>query len=504
MLAVVSVVVLLALPGFDDGGPEMDEGVLVAYPSLISEQGLVPGRDFETFYGPGQPYLLAGLGELFGLSLELERITGLAFQLVIALAVFALVLPLGRWLAAAAALACAIVLAGLGLLGSAMLGGLACLLAGFAFLAHARREAGPARWPVLVAGVAAAGALTFRPDLAPAVLLSAAPLLLWPRRGRSIEGDAWPWLAALIAGLIPLVAWLAVVGPDGLARLVDDLVASREGRHLPLPDLTSTDAALLAAWVLVVLAAAVAAFLRLRQDRYDINGRVVVSIALLLLALLPSALQRADAAHILPGAAIAIGLSPIVGRVLLDLRPGRMLSLGMAATAAVIGIGFAHAAATIVRAQARSAGESGVEVEVGERSFRLSDPAAASDLRALLAEIQAGTNAGDSIFVGPADLSRTVYSDSFVYYLLPELVPASFYTELNPGTANAEDTELPDELDDADVLLLTDRWRADTAAAAEAGSTAAREIVDGRFCPLARSGSYEVLSRCDDRGVGDG
>jgi hypothetical protein len=181
-----------------------------------------------------------------------------------------------------------------------------------------------------------------------------------------------------------------------------------------------------------------------------------------------------------------------------------MVSVAMAATAAVIGIGFAHAAATIVRAQARSAGESGVEVEVRERSFLLSDPAVASDLRALLSEIQAGTSAGDSIFVGPTDLTRTVYSDSFVYYLLPELEPASFYTELNPGTANSEDTELSNELDDADVLLLTDRWQADTAVAAEAGSTAAQEIVDSRFCPIARSGSYEVLTRCDDRGIVDG
>ena len=63
--AIVLVVVALSVPSLDDGGPEMDEGTLVAYPTLV-RHGLVPGRDFETFYGPAQPYLIAAAFEVAG------------------------------------------------------------------------------------------------------------------------------------------------------------------------------------------------------------------------------------------------------------------------------------------------------------------------------------------------------------------------------------------------------------------------------------------------------
>jgi hypothetical protein len=42
-LAVALATVVISLPSLDDGGLEMDEGGLVAYPSLVLE-GLVPGR----------------------------------------------------------------------------------------------------------------------------------------------------------------------------------------------------------------------------------------------------------------------------------------------------------------------------------------------------------------------------------------------------------------------------------------------------------------------------
>ncbi len=186
-VAVALATLILFLPGFDDAGPEMDEGVLLAYPSLIAEHGLVPGRDFSTFYGPAQPYLLAGTGEIFGLSLQLERTTALIFLIALAVAIFVLVLPLGRGIAALGAFGCSLTLVGLDLHGLAILGGLAALMIGLAILIgrdagpEGRRDGSSGRGLVspLLAGLAAAVALSFRPDLAPAILLSAAPMLLW-------------------------------------------------------------------------------------------------------------------------------------------------------------------------------------------------------------------------------------------------------------------------------------------------------------------------------------
>ena len=501
---VALIVVILFLPSFDDAGPEMDEGVLVSYPSLIAEHGLVPGRDFETFYGPGQPYLLAGAGEIFGLSVGLARVSALIFQIALALAIYVIVLPAGRWVAAAGALAASLVMLLLGLQGLAIIGGLAALLCGLALLVARDPAPGRARpgdrttgvISPLLAGLAAAAALTFRPDLAPAVLLSAAPLLLWRLPGVPLGSRGRRWLLALIVGCIPLIVWLAVVGPDGISRLLEDLAASRPGRHLPLPGATSVEGGLLAA-TLVVLAGSIAgAALWLRRDPRNADGRVLLSIALLLIALLPSAVQRADVAHIAPVAAIAIGLSPIVARLLLDLDPPRPAQLALAGAGLIVAVALIHAAELSLRAQASSLSEEGPEVVLGDRTFHAGDADAVADLNELLPEIDRVTSPGDSIFVGTTDLTRTVYSDTFVYFMLPDLVPASFYTELNPGTANGEESTLPEELEDADVLLLTDRWTPDTDEAAEPGSEAAQEVVDERFCTVAEAGDYEVLTPC--------
>ena len=45
---------------------------------------------------------------------------------------------------------------------------------------------------------------------------------------------------------------------------------------------------------------------------------------------------------------------------------------------------------------------------------------------------------GQRLFVGPVDLRKTPYSDAYLYYMLPDLVPATYYIEMDPGVANAE------------------------------------------------------------------
>jgi HAMP domain-containing protein len=304
------------------------------------------------------------------------------------------------------------------------------------------------------------------------------------------------WVFAFVVGLIPLVVWLAVVGPDGITRLLDDLAASRPGRRLPLPELQSVEGGLLLSTFVVLAGSIVASVLWLRRDARNSDARVLLSISLLLLALLPSTLQRADAAHVIPTAAIAIGLAPVVAVALLDLHPGGWARAGLALAGLVLAVTLGHVVESKVTEQVDSLSESGHEIANGERSFRVADPVAASDLELMVAEVERLSEPGDSIFVGTSDLTRTVYGDTFVYFLLPDLVPASFYTELNPGTANAEGSDLAEELERADFLLLTDRWEPDTDEAGEAGSDAAQEVVDERFCPAAEAGYYELLVPC--------
>jgi hypothetical protein len=498
-IALVVAVVLLFASSFGSPGAEMDEGTLVAYPELVA-QGLVPGSDFETFYGPGEPYLVAGVFEVFGASVTTERVVGLAFRLAIVLAIFALVLPWGRACAASAGLASALVMMPLGLSALAIFGAIAFGLAGVALLhlAHGRVATGlPSAALAVAAGLACGLAIAFRPDVAVAVALGALPLL-WRADRRTL---AWFGGSAAL-GLLPTLIWLAVVGPDDLSRLLDDLTDSREGRRLPLPGPSSADGQVLIAGVLATAGLLVSGFRGWREPDPGAADRsaVLLSLGLFALALLPSAIQRADNAHILPFGCVALaGAAPLLAEELRRRGDGRLRAPVVAAgVIAVLAAGaIAHAAGPTVRDRVLGGGDEAADVEAAGRSFPIVSAAHAEDLNAMLAQLEAASEPGETVFTGPKDLRRTEYADTFVYFMVPELAPASFYTEVNPGTADAPDSGLADELRAADWLLLTDRYEDLDAASADAplGSDEPNEVVASDFEVIGRSGSYELLAR---------
>ena len=56
--------------------------------------GAIPHRDFLTFYGPGNPFIVAGAFAVFGENVTTERVVGLAYRLLIVLSLFAIGLRL--------------------------------------------------------------------------------------------------------------------------------------------------------------------------------------------------------------------------------------------------------------------------------------------------------------------------------------------------------------------------------------------------------------------------
>jgi hypothetical protein len=94
-----------------DGVQPNDEGLMLQAASRIAD-GQVPYSDFWWYYPPGQPYLLAGLWELFGPSLVVWRVVRVLADAGVAVLAYELTrrrapgwLPLGVWLAAACAMA---------------------------------------------------------------------------------------------------------------------------------------------------------------------------------------------------------------------------------------------------------------------------------------------------------------------------------------------------------------------------------------------------------------
>ena len=94
-----------------DGVQPNDEGLMLQAASRIAD-GEVPYSDFWWYYPPGQPYLLAGLWELFGPSLVTWRVVRVLTDAAVAVLAFELARrrapgwpALGVWLAAACAMA---------------------------------------------------------------------------------------------------------------------------------------------------------------------------------------------------------------------------------------------------------------------------------------------------------------------------------------------------------------------------------------------------------------
>jgi hypothetical protein len=80
LIVVVSLMPFTA--GFERVGSPMDEGSLLVYPELIG-RGALPYRDFETFYGPANLYVLKTVYSFFGINVIIERSVGLLYRALI-------------------------------------------------------------------------------------------------------------------------------------------------------------------------------------------------------------------------------------------------------------------------------------------------------------------------------------------------------------------------------------------------------------------------------------
>jgi hypothetical protein len=136
-------------------------------------------------------------------------------------------------------------------------------------------------------------------------------------------------------------------------------------------------------------------------------------------------------------------------------------------------------------------------VVLGERSFPIAQAAHANALNILLSELDQRALDGERVFVGPRDLRRTYYADTFVYALLPRLLPGSYHTELNPRVANGAGSRLASDLAKADWLLLTDRYDnwTEPNASREPGDRTAARLVEAMYCLAATAPPYVLLER---------
>jgi hypothetical protein len=531
-LGVVAVLVVIPLRGlYRFTGGTMEEGFMLYFPERMAH-GDVPNVDFLHLYGPGSLHVLMGWYGLFGHTLVAERTFGLLQHVAIIAALFTLARPWGR--IAATVVGCFAVfyvLTPIGLTAMAWNGALALTLWSAVFAVRSTYVIGRHRLAAeFVAGALAGLALTYRPDLVLAVAAVIIWLLLTARRSWRATG-----LGAIL-GLIPLWVHLAVAGPHAAwhGMVVDPVVHLRAGRELPRPPSWSRlDGALqaiaetqppwwhlphvrasqaISLWFFAMLAGtaalvAVVVWQRRRGWR-DSRATVLLVVTLVSVGILPQALQRPDSTHLTWVTCVSWPFAVIaVIEVIQRHRPALSMRRAVAAGATVtLVLTYTLTALFTFRYYLlhTRAGfgwvPSTFEVSRGDRNFYFGAPRAALASQQVVDDLDTLAEPGDRLFVGPMDLSRTWYSDAVLYWLLPEMEPATYFIEMDPGLANAEDSRLADDLSSADFVVLTAFWAGwqEANASMDFGSPVPNEVLAERFCQFRayQDGLVRLYYRC--------
>lgn len=514
---------------FKQSGSPMEEGFMLVFPERVL-RGDVPNRDFLHLYGPGSLWVLAAVYRLAGTALAVERSVGLVQQLAVIGAVFTLALRWGRRFAVICGVVAAMVtITTVGLAALAWVGGVALALWGLVFALWARQRlaaGGPAAEQaatrlMLVAGGFGGAALLYRPDLVLAVVLG---------YGAAIWGLPRPQVTRLLAGLVVVAGagygvQLAMAGPGRAIEgmLIDPVFNLRGGRRLPappswghydgalqsvaqlvtpgwsLPAIAGPKQVVLWFWLLpaAAIGEVVVGARRVRADAGSVAARVLLASALLGLGMLPQAIQRPDTTHLAWVSAVPIGLLPLfVAEVVRGrgaVRRRTVPTVVAAITAVVVLFGvmpfFTVRTWTELTRQTFTQDYFGYDVRRGDRLFYLGSEPITPAAQALVNDLSRRARPGQRLFVGTADLRKTPYSDAYIYYLFPELTPATRYIEMDPGVANAPGSGLAEEVAGADWLVLSHVWDnwSEPNDARKFGPDEPNRVVARRFC---RVGSY--------------
>jgi hypothetical protein len=495
--AVVTLLVLLVAfgPAFEEGAGLMDEGMLLAYPELI-QHGKLPYRDFETFYGPANPALLAATFLIFENNIFVERTVGLIYRVVILLALFAIAEQAGVALAAGCLFLGGCLLLGTGLPAYAWFGALSCALWSLWFGSRSNS------WASCFCGGFLAGVtLLFRIDVGPAIVLSALPLVLmmpWPQKRLYFLGGA---IALLPLGILILIAgWHQVL--NNLFFM--PVIACNPARRLPVFSAELYVVNLFFAHLGAVAINVIAGWVAIRSFPREAGGRLLLAVALFGLGLTPQAIQRLDSLHLLSVAFISLGILPLSLVVLWSHFRGRLAQKAEILLAIMLVIATLQVAAPELTMMLRSDFSAGLHANAGAtfveqhgRSFPFHSPKMAATVDQMLKKLDELSAPRERLFVGPADLRRTNYNDTYIYHMMPKLTPATYFLEMNPFSANRPGSRLVADIESADWLVLNRAWDywSEPNRSMDYGSSVPNAVVQKEFELCGEFGSYLLFHR---------
>lgn len=495
-----------------------EEGYLLTHPWQVME-GAVPHRDFFTLYGPLATWFPAQLYKVIGIGLTQERLIGIAVLAMLVASVTSLARRSSATRPAAAPLALVtvsvVLLSAQVLAATAWWWGLALVCAAGATGLSARQSTDrAAQRRTALTGLLAAAALGFRPDLiVAAVAVVALTVPPWQRRFRR------PALVGVALGILPLAVHTVLLGlPDAFHRFVYvPVVQLRPTRSLPVPPswthLAGTVQQLLDAqpfrwliphpppagqiaayfWIdiIIVVGGGVALWIRRAQ-----TPRALVVFWCIGAGTITQLLQRPDVGHLVMVGAIVV---PLGATLLVQLAP-RSWVAPTALALLFLAVTPQLTASRYLEAFTWSANDRAAPVTRDGRTVMAASAAEATALQGAVDTLGRELSPGQTLIVGTADLSRTVRNDAGLYYLFPELVPGTYYTEMNPGITDAADSGLADEVAAADWLLLSSVWEfwSEPNRSNEHGDPRPNEIVARDFCEVPTPvESVKLYRRCN-------
>jgi len=500
VLIALLVIVAFLLPfwhGFERPASTMDEGALLVYPELMLK-GKLPYRDFETFYGPGNLAVLSAVYASFGgPDIFVERNVGLIYQILAMIAIFAIAQRWNTAIGAGCMAVAGFLMLPLGLAAYTWIGGVTCAL--WSIFVSTKSESTRC---CFLGGLLASCALLFRPDLGPAIIASALPLFFLMQSGRRRS-----YLGGAFLGVLPF-AWLAIVaGPGEILNnlFLFPVLYSSPARHLPIFSADTNLILLFFGHILAAIVNVIGGIIAVRVNRRDPAARIILALGLLGLGFTHQAAQRIDLWHVLFAAFVSFGVLPLSIFVIQSRFRPRQPQISGAILATAVVLVLLESIAPELPAKARAEIIAGIRRESREtvflaqhrRSFPFLSMPEAQMVGKILDRLDEGFSPGQRLFVGPADLRRTNYNDTFIYYLLPQFQPATYFLEMNPGSANRPNSRLAEDIASADWLVLNhdlDIWN-EPNASSNFGSDAPMRVVRDQFELCGRFGSRDLYRR---------
>jgi hypothetical protein len=211
--------------------------------------------------------------------------------------------------------------------------------------------------------------------------------------------------------------------------------------------------------------------------------------------------------HLIFACFLSIGFLPVSIYVAIEMARGHSRSLSRIALAVVVVAALVEAASPELVGFFHISIRRGLAIEKTSPSLVKENgrafPLEASNTfrtQKLLSVLQKWAAPGERLFVGPGDLSRTNYTDTFIYHLMPQLVPATYFLEMNPLSANRPNSRLAADVASADWIIL-DRTLDNTNEANEStrpGSDAPGQVVKTQFTLCGTSGGYDLYRKKSD------